>query len=53
MQPELQVLSLASSSKPKLQEDAMAFFVAKWESINKNKTSFQAHQSANANCLFG
>lgn len=43
----------ASSSKPKLRAGAIASFVAKWETLNRNKTSFQAHQSVNANCFFG
>lgn len=43
----------ASSSKPKLWAGAIAPFVAKGEIFNKNKTSFQAHQSVNVNCLFG
>lgn len=40
----------ASSSKPELREGAIASFVAKGQSVNKNKTSFQAHWHVNVNC---
>lgn len=43
----------ASSSKPELREGAITSLVAKWESVIKNKTSFQGHRSVNVNPQFG